>query len=83
MLLHSPQANLAIFMSCGNAVIFWVTGDAHERVLASLLVVFFEEKPINNPHKDRHTVLLNIHVFAGELGFVNIVDFMIHDLCPT
>lgn len=33
-------------MSCGDAVIFWVTCDARERVLASLLVVVFEKKPI-------------------------------------
>lgn len=36
---NSPQANLAVFMSCGDAVIFRVTRDARERVLAPLLVV--------------------------------------------
>lgn len=48
--LHSPQTDLAVFVSRGDAVVFWVTGDACERVLASLLVVLFEEKPIDNRH---------------------------------
>lgn len=52
-LLHSPQADLAVFVSRGDAVVFWVTGDARERVLAALLVVLFEEKPIDNRHEDR------------------------------
>lgn len=43
---NSPEANLAVFVPCGDAVILWVTGDARERVLASLLVVVFQEKPI-------------------------------------
>lgn len=45
---NSPQADLAIFVSCGDAVIFWVTCDACKRVLASLLVAVFEEKPIKS-----------------------------------
>lgn len=59
LLLHSPQADLAVFMPGGDAVVFWVTGDARECVLASLLVVFFEGKPINNTHRT-DVVLLNI-----------------------
>lgn len=33
-------------MSCGDAVIFWVTRDTRERVFGPLLVVHFEEQPI-------------------------------------
>lgn len=54
---NSPQANLSVFVPRGNAVIFRMTGDARDCVLASLLVVFFEGKPFNDPHNDRHAAL--------------------------
>lgn len=43
---RSPQPDLSVFVPCGDAVVFGVTGDAGERVLASLFVVIFEEKPV-------------------------------------
>lgn len=49
---HSPQANLSIFVSRGDAVVVWMTGNTCERVLASLLVVFFQGKPVNGPHDE-------------------------------
>ncbi len=66
-LLHSPQANLAVFVPRGNAVIFGVTGDARKRVPASLLVVFFEGKPFNSPHRNSQNVLLDILVASEEM----------------
>ncbi len=66
--LLSPQANLAILVSRGDAVIFRVTGDARERVLSSFLVVFFEGKPLKKiqPYKESHMVLLTVLVALWE-----------------
>lgn len=68
--LRSPQANLAVLVSRGDAVIFRVTGDARERVLSSFLVVFFEGEPLKKkkkPYKESHTVLLILLVALWEM----------------
>ena len=62
MLIHSPQANLSVLVSRSDAVLFGVTGDARERVLAARLVIFFEGKPVNGPTSETRSVCEEISV---------------------
>lgn len=44
----SPESDLSVCVSRGNAVLFRVAGEAGERVPAALFVVFFQEKPVRD-----------------------------------
>lgn len=48
---HSPQANFAVLVTCGDTVLFRVARDTGEGILGPFLIPRLEEKPVG--HRNR------------------------------